>query len=64
LRERKLPKAISKGWYAPAFFGLVPIPLGWLAVYGFVALVRWIMKGGFKGPKQPPADTAQQNTRR
>ena len=47
--EKKLdkdwPAAISgRGLYA-AFVGLVPIPLGWLMVYGIVALARWIRTG-------------------
>jgi hypothetical protein len=42
---RDWPAAISHRWAYAAFFGLVPIPLGWLIVYGLRALVRWIQSG-------------------
>lgn len=59
-RDRELPRAIFKSRYDAAFLGLVPIPLGWLAVYGLIALVRWIVNG-FKGPKHPEADHSPKN---
>ena len=34
-------------WLFAAMVGLIPIPIAWLVVYGFVALGRWI-KAGFK----------------
>jgi hypothetical protein len=43
--EKDWPVAISNHWVYSAFFGLVPIPLGWLVVYGVIALVRWIRTG-------------------
>ena len=45
--DKDWPAAISNHWIDAVFFGLVPIPLGWLTVYGIVALLRWI-RAGFK----------------
>lgn len=39
--------AISDHWMYASFLGVVPIPLGWLVIYGVIALVRWI-RAGFK----------------
>ena len=45
--EKDYPAAVGNHWLYAAVFGLVPIPLGWLVVYGLVALWRWI-RVGFK----------------
>jgi hypothetical protein len=37
--------AREAGYIDAAVGGLLPIPLGWLAVYGFIALLRWIWRG-------------------
>jgi hypothetical protein len=43
--HRDYSVAIGNHWLYAAVFGLVPIPLGWLIVYGFVGLWRWIRRG-------------------
>lgn len=44
--------AISDHWAYAGFVGIVPIPLGWLIVYGIIALVHWI-RAGFKSRENP-----------
>jgi hypothetical protein len=44
---RDYPAAVESHWWYAAGFALIPIPIAWLVVYGFVALFRWI-KAGFK----------------
>jgi hypothetical protein len=45
--DKEWPVAIANRWLCAAVVGLAPVPLGWLAGYGGVALVRWI-RTGFK----------------
>ena len=45
--ERDYPTAVKDHWWYAAGFALIPIPIAWLVVYGFVVLFRWI-KAGFK----------------
>jgi hypothetical protein len=42
---RDFPEAIKYHWYVAAGVALIPIPLGWLAAWGLVGLVRWIRRG-------------------
>jgi hypothetical protein len=51
-RDKSWPAAISYHWVYGAFFGLVPILLGWLTAYGIIALLRWI-RAGFKVSTSP-----------
>jgi len=44
-RDRDWRASIQYHWQYAAFVGLVPIPLGWLFVYGVIKLVRWISDG-------------------
>jgi hypothetical protein len=37
--------AMSTGWLYAALLALLPIPLGWLAVYKSIALLNWIREG-------------------
>lgn len=39
------PKAMRGHWSTVAAVTLIPIPLGWLLVYGLIALWRWIAWG-------------------
>jgi hypothetical protein len=56
-RDKAWPKAISNHWIYAAFFGLAPVLLGWFAVYGVIALVRWI-RAGFKAPTGPDTNNS------
>ena len=49
--DKDWSEAIKYHWYYAAFLGLVPIPLGWLSIYGVVGLVKWVRKG-FTSPRQ------------
>ena len=42
-----LPPAVTGHWKYAIALALIPIPIAWLIVYGFVALGRWI-RAGFK----------------
>ena len=37
--------ATSTGTLYAALLAVLPIPLGWLAIYKFIALLRWIREG-------------------
>lgn len=43
--NRDWPVAIAHHWDYALFFGLVPIPLGWIVAYAIVAIVRWVRRG-------------------
>jgi hypothetical protein len=47
--DKEWSEAIKYHWDYAAFLSLVPIPLAWLAIYGLLALVRWI-RAGFASP--------------
>ena len=57
---RDYPEAVKYHWADAAIVGLGPIPFGWLLIYGFIALVRWIARG-FR-PTKPPFETAPPNS--
>ena len=45
-QSNKLWPAVNfNTWTCTALFALVPIPVGWLAAFGIIALVRWIRTG-------------------
>jgi hypothetical protein len=50
---RNWEAAIQHHWEYAFIYSLVPIPLGWLSVYGLLQLIRWV-KRGFTPPAQAP----------
>jgi hypothetical protein len=50
--EKEYPEAIKYHWANAAIFAFAPIPIGWLAVWGCVALVRWVRRGFTEMPRQ------------
>jgi hypothetical protein len=38
-------EAVQPYWWNAAIFGLAPIPIVWLIIYGIVGIGRWIRRG-------------------
>jgi hypothetical protein len=51
--NRVYTSSISSHWQLAWIYALVPIVLGWLAVYTILALARWVRRG-FQLAKQTP----------
>jgi hypothetical protein len=47
--EKNRAFSLEGSWANVAMVSLVPIPIGWLAVYILIRIYRWV-KAGFKKP--------------